>query len=187
MLAGLAAREEHRDSLFAAIIALPPGEVRSEALARAVDAWRRTGHDSEALQWLDSTTLDRREKSKVEAQMASSNFFDGNREAAANWFLARAQNPQERSKRLQQMVGNWVYEDPVACGNWLIGQGLDETAAGAMAMYAQMVSAKHPAEGVAWARSIQDEAVRQRALAEVEKRIRQFHPHEADALLVSPQ
>jgi hypothetical protein len=179
----LAAGDERREQLLGAILALPAGEVRSEALARAVDTWRRSGHETEALQWLDSATIDRAEKSKVEMQIAMSGFFDGNRESAANWLVDRAQTQKERSDRLRQMVMNWAHDDPVACGNWLIKQGLDESASAAMSIYARNVSSQHPADALAWARSIQNETVRQRALAEVETRIRHYHPNQADSLL----
>lgn len=45
-----------------------------------------------------------------------------------------------------------------------------------MADYARFIAADHPSEAVAWVRSIPDEIVRQRALAFVEKRIRQYYP-----------
>ncbi len=181
-LANLAAQEEHRERILAAISALSPSAVRSGALANAVSAWAQAGNLDNAVQWLDSTQLDRREQAGIEEKMALSFFYE-NPSNSADWLIARAQSPEERSQRLELMTSIWTDLDPATAGRWLIAQGLDGSAAAAMWRFANTIAANHPAEAVIWARSIPDEDMRQRTLVQVEDRIRQQHPHRAGELL----
>jgi hypothetical protein len=181
-LASLAAQEEHRERILAAISALPPSAVRSGALANAVSAWAQAGNLDNAVQWLDSVPLDRREQAGIEEKMALSFFYE-NPSNWADWLIARARSPEERSQRLELMTSIWTDLDPTTAGRWLIAQGLDGSAAAAMWRFANTIAANHPAEAVAWARSIPDESMRQRTLVQVEDRIRQQHPHRADEVL----
>jgi hypothetical protein len=66
-------------------------------------------------------------------------------------------------------------------------QGLDENAARAMRQYARIIARDHPAEALDWARRIQDVVARERALAEIEIRIRHLHPGRANVLLQSAE
>ena len=79
----------------------------------------------------------------------------------------------------------WVYDDPVAAGQWLIDQGLDENAARAMRQYARIIARDYPAEALDWARRIPDPVARERALEEIELRIRHLHPNRANLWLQS--
>jgi hypothetical protein len=184
-LAGLAGREEFRERILTALTALPQGEARAGALAQALTSWKRSVSNVEPVwQWLDSAQLARSDMVRIEERLWADEFFNGQREAASDWLLARARSPKERGDRMETAVMNWASGDPVACANWLNRQGLDDTASRAMAVFARTAVANHPEDAVAWARRIPDPAVRQRSLEEVEKRLRVQYPNRADALLV---
>jgi hypothetical protein len=185
-LAELAAQEKHRNQAVAALMALPPGGRRTRSLGVALREWAREANPTEALQWLETASLSRDERAQIEEEVGVG-FFYQDHQTAADWLIARAQTPTERADRLERVISLWATYDVVAAGQWLIAQGLDDTAAPAMADYARAIATDHPTEAVAWARSIADENVRQRALAQVEKRIRQYYPRRADSLLGPPQ
>ncbi len=181
-LAGLAAQEAPRERLLAALVGLPAGSVRSEALAVAVAAWAGAGNFNDARQWLDSVQLERGEQARIEEKMVLAVFYENPRNAA-DWLLARARSSEERSRRLESMTSIWTDLDPTTAGRWLLAQGLDDSAASAMWRFASAISASHPAEAVAWAQSIPNEDLRQRTLQELAGRIREQYPDRADELL----
>jgi hypothetical protein len=181
-LSPLAAQEAARGQMLDALNAQPPGSARTTALAQAIEMWARSaGQRDAALQYLDSGKLSAAEKTAVEERLFRT--MADTRSEGADWFVGRAQTPEQRSERLNYVIQTWAYEDPVAAGNWLNNQGLDAGAAKAMASYARTVAARYPEAAVEWVRRIPDEAVRQRAFAQVEARIRQNFPLKADALL----
>jgi hypothetical protein len=180
-LCRLAFEDKPRQQLLTAAAALPPGESRTHALAQMADVWVRSpGQKEAAVQWLDTAQLSRVEQAQIEERIA---FYLGPMAESGKWLLDRAQTPEERARRLDSVMGGWVYYDPVGAGEWLNAQGLDKTAAPAMSRYAKAVVNEHPEMALEWARNIPDEAVRQNTLAEVEKRIRKRHPQRAGELL----
>jgi hypothetical protein len=180
-LSRLAFEDKPRQQLLAAAAALPAGENRTQALAHMADVWVRSpGQKEAAVQWLDEAQLSRVEQAQIEERIA---FYLGSMAESGKWLLDRAQTPEERARRLDSVMGGWVYYDPVGAGEWLNAQGLDKTAAPAMRRYANAVLNEHPEMALEWARNIPDEAVRQSTLAEVEKRIRKRHPQRAGELL----
>jgi hypothetical protein len=180
-LSRLAFEDKPRPQLLAAVTALPPGEIRTQALAQMADVWVRSpGQKEAAVQWLDEAQLSRVEQTRIEERIA---FYLGPMLESGNWLMDRAQTPEERTRRLDLVMGGWVYHDPVGAGEWLNAQGLDKTAAPAMSRYAKAVVNNHPEAALEWARSIPEEAVRESTLADVERRIRKVHSHRADALL----
>jgi hypothetical protein len=181
-LSPLAAQSDARGKMLEALNAQPPGSARTTALAQAIEMWARSaGQRDAALQYLDSGVVDTAEKTKVEERLFRT--MVETRSEGADWFIGRAQSVEQRSQRLDYVIQTWAYEDPVAAGNWLNNQGLDAGAAKAMASYARTVAARYPEAAVEWVRRIPDEAIRQRALTQVEARIRQNFPLKADALL----
>jgi hypothetical protein len=189
-MAGLAANDEYRGPVLSEMSALPPDAIPREALLTALNAWKKAEPQSEAeldalRQWTDWAQFDRGEVAKMEELRAGMEFHahDANRQAVADRLVGGAQTPAERSRRLERVVGMWASDDPVAAGQWLVDQGLDETAARAMRQYVRMIAGEHPAEALDWARGIPEAAARQRALDELEIRIRHLHPERADSLL----
>ncbi|MBI4326505.1 MAG: hypothetical protein HY674_14755 [Chloroflexi bacterium] len=183
-LAAFAADARHRDALLGTLSSLPSGDLRTRALAEALASWSQK-QPTEAIQWLDASTFDRNERGSIEEQLATQ-WLHQDQRGTADWLLSRADSPTRRARRLEMIVTSWGHVDPTACGQWLIAQGLDADAAVAMRLYANTVAANFPVEAVAWARSIPDEAMRQRALAELEGKLRQLYPNRVDELLGRP-
>ena len=89
-LAELAAEEKHREQVLAALFALPPGGLRSTSLGVALREWAREANPTEALQWLESTSLPRDERARIEQDVGFGFFYQDHR-MAADWIMARAQ------------------------------------------------------------------------------------------------
>jgi hypothetical protein len=146
-LSPLAAQEAARGQMLDALNAQPPGSARTTALAQAIEMWARSaGQRDAALQYLDSGKLSAAEKTAVEERLFRT--MADTRSEGADWFVGRAQTPEQRSERLNYVIQTWAYEDPVAAGNWLNNQGLDAGAAKAMASYARTVAARYPEAAV---------------------------------------
>ncbi len=183
-LAAFASNEQHRDALLATFAALPASELRAQVLGEAVGQWARN-EPAEAIQWLDTAKLDPSERGSLEEAIATQCFVK-DQPTTADWLLSRADSPADRTKRLEMIVTQWAHGDPTACGQWLIAQGLDNGAAGAMRLYANTVAANFPAEAVAWAKSIPDAAARQHTLDQLRVRLRERYPGRVKELLDTP-
>jgi hypothetical protein len=181
-LGELAARSENREQLLNELSGWPPGEARSRVLAAAVGNWARAGELDQAMSWLDESGLDEATRFSIVRDIGMHRFHDHYQEGA-DWLLAQARTPEQRSRVLADLIMNWMQYDVVEAGEWLLAQGLDESASRAMQFYAGKLTTDFPEDALLWASSIPDDVRRQEALAHVEKRLRERHPKRADALL----
>jgi len=180
-LAVFASNEQHRNALLATFAALPAGELRTQVLGEALGQWAQK-EPTEAIQWLDAAQLSPQNRGSLEETIAAS-WFVKDQASTAEWLMSRATSPSSRAKRLEMIVTQWAHGDPSACGQWLITQGLDSSASGAMRLYANTIAVNFPEKAVAWARSIPDEAARQRTLDQLRVRLRERYPRRVDELL----
>jgi hypothetical protein len=93
-IAGLAAREEHRDQVLSAISNQPPGEPRRQALMTALIAWERTEPqgepEREALrQWFEWAQFDREDAAGIEESRASMRLTKTGGLSRTAWWRAR--------------------------------------------------------------------------------------------------
>jgi hypothetical protein len=181
-LAELAFHSEHREQLLNELFSWPPGEARSQAVAAAVANWANAGQLDQAMSWLDESGLDEATRFSIVKDIGMRRFHDHYQDGA-NWLLAQTRTPEQRTRVLADLINNWMQYDIVEAGEWLVAQGLDESASRAMQVYAGKLTTDFPEEAMLWALSIPDEARRQEALGHVEKRLRERHPHRAEELL----
>jgi len=181
-LTELAFDSEHREQLLNELSSWPPGEARSQALAATVANWAHAGQLDQAMSWLDESGLDEATRFSIVEDIGMRRFHDHYQEGA-DWLLAQTRTPEQRSRVLADLISNWMQYDIVEAGEWLVAQGLDESASRAMQIYASKLTTDFPEEALLWALSIPDEARRQEALGHVEERLRERHPHRAEELL----
>ena len=75
---------------------------------------------------------------------------------SADWLYGLEGTPEQKGKRLQNIVFPWATSAPNACGEWLNTQHLGPEADEALDNFARAVVKSDPESAVAWAQRIQD-------------------------------
>jgi hypothetical protein len=167
-----------RHLLLQTLLLWPPGEARDEALSQAAAAWAAAASPDVVLEWMEQSPLDADQRFNIIDEIGMRLFHQKHREGA-DWLLAHATTPQHRSRAMAHIIMNWMHYDLVAAGEWLAAHARDASAAKAMHVYARELASDFPEHAVIWARHIPDSTVRQKALSEIEARLRELHPHRA--------
>ncbi len=94
--------------------------------------------------------------------------------ASADWLYGLEGTPEQKGKRLQNIVSPWADSAPNACGEWLNTQHLGPEADDALVMFSEVAMKSDPESAVAWAQRIQDpkrrETVTLRSLSQWRRR-----------------
>ena len=90
-------------------------------------------------------------------------------EAAIDWWFERP-HKYDRESQARQLMRHWADMDPVAAGDWLAAQDLDESYDGAIITFSGRIVDVDPERALAWALAIGGESARNRALGVVAKK-----------------
>ncbi len=144
-----------------------PGALREDTLATALRSWTEAAEFETVAAWMDShcESFSTGELAAFE-RAVSAKLVVTRPETATAWLLERA-TEESLPGHLQHIVDRWARFAPNAAGQWLGSLPPGPQNDLAVDRFARLVSQADPASAAHWAAAIEEEALRNAALASV--------------------
>ncbi len=185
-LAASAARTpELREAALDRLMAAPPSDERSAALAGVLGTWARCASLREASDWINSQDLNGKERNRIAVAAATAAARKDGVEAG-NWLVETLVGEEhDRVQRVNEFTENWARRHPNDCAEWLTTLQPSTENDGAIRGFLYQVSQSDPESGFHWTRRIHDLRLREKLAKQLWSKWRRQAPVAAEAFVPS--